>query len=58
MPVEARELVRDSQALYDRVQRLQKQMLMETGPARTAAVALPTGVGPAREWMERLEKAF
>ena len=58
MPVEARELVRDSQALYERVQRLQKQLLMETGPARTAAVALPTGVGPARELMERLEKAF
>jgi regulator of CtrA degradation len=62
LPPCARELVINSQALYDRVLRLQEQMLRYETPAEVAEDALPeapvAGPGPARDLLKRLEQAF
>ena len=61
MPPPSRDLVTGSEALYERVRRLQESMVR----ARThvlqdgAEAALPTaGPGPARDLLARLERAF
>lgn len=65
LPPCARELVTNSQALYDRVLRLQEQMLhheplsevSDEGEA-TLPEAPVAGPGPARDLLRRLEQAF
>lgn len=63
MPEPARQLVDNSQLLYQRVQRLQQRMRGERLQTAKADVfnsplAGSAGPGPARELLGRLEKAF
>lgn len=58
MPPCARQLVEGSQALYDRVLRLQNHMRTRRSPASSNGNMAVAADNPARELMGRLEKAF
>tara|TARA_R110000782_G_scaffold268393_1_gene364798 strand:+ start:51191 stop:51706 length:516 start_codon:yes stop_codon:yes gene_type:complete len=58
MPTCARELVRSSEALYDRVLRLQERMLAAQSPAMMKQMEDAPASSPARDLLDKLEQAF